>query len=67
MCIRDRYDAEIIDRVNKPCDDYSILATLKADGSIEKTVIGSVLQSYVLDPERKEEFGQMCIRDRGLI
>ena len=53
------YDAEIIDRVNKPCDDYSILATLKADGSIEKTVIGSVLQSYVLDPERKEEFGQL--------
>lgn len=53
------YDAEIIDRVNTPYDGYSILATLKADGTIEKTVIGSVVQSYVLDSERKEEFGQL--------
>ena len=37
------YDTEILERVNRPHDEYSVLVTLKADGTVEKTVVGSVL------------------------
>ena len=30
------FDYEIVQKMNRPHDDYSILVTLKADGSIEK-------------------------------
>lgn len=40
------YDTEILERVNRPHDEYSVLVTLKADGTVEKTVVGSVLASY---------------------
>lgn len=43
------YDTEILERVNRPHDEYSVLVTLKADGTVEKTVVGSVLASYGLD------------------
>lgn len=43
------YDYEIIEKLNHPHDEYSILVTLKADGSIEKTVIGSIMESMTLD------------------
>ena len=35
--------------MNRPHDEYSVLVTLKADGTVEKTVVGSVLASYGLD------------------
>ncbi len=50
------YDYEIIDGMYSPHDDLSILATLKADGSADKTVIGSIARSLVLDRERCEAF-----------
>lgn len=43
------FDYEIIEKINRPHDDYSILVTLKANGSIEKTVVGSVVESLLLD------------------
>ena len=42
------YDTEILERVNRPHDEYSVLVTLKADGTVEKTVVGSILASYGL-------------------
>lgn len=43
------YDYEIIERVLHPHDNYSILATLKTDGTVEKTVIGSITESLSVD------------------
>ncbi len=43
------YDTEIIDRLYQPHDNLSLLVTLKADGSIEKTVIGSIAESLKVD------------------
>ncbi|WP_299348178.1 mannitol dehydrogenase family protein [uncultured Catenibacterium sp.] len=54
LLVAEGYDYEIIDKVYKKNNDLSILATLKADGSIEKTVIGSIAESYVLDPSRED-------------
>ena len=36
------YDYEIIEKSNRPHDNLTILATLKADNTVEKTVVGSI-------------------------
>ena len=38
------FDYEIIEKMNRPHDDLNILVTLKADGNVEKTVIGSIAE-----------------------
>jgi fructuronate reductase len=43
------FDYEIIEKAYKPYDDLSLLVVLKADGSIKKKVIGSVVESLVAD------------------
>ena len=52
----DGFDYEIILKNYRPHDNLSILVTLKADGNVEKTVIGSIGASYVMDREAKEDF-----------
>lgn len=53
------YDYEIIEKMYHPHDDLSILVTLKADGNIEKTVVGSVVESLVLNSDDKAQFGRL--------
>ena len=43
LIVAEGYDYEIIEKMNHPHDGYSILVTLKADGTVEKTVVGSVV------------------------
>ena len=59
LIVAEGYDYEIVEKMNRPHDEYSILATLKADGSIEKTVIGSVMESLALDASKEKEFGRL--------
>ena len=56
LLVAEGFDYEIIEKSYRPQDNYSILVTLKASGAIEKTVIGSILQSLILDSEREEEY-----------
>lgn len=59
LIVAEGFDYEIIEKMNRPQDDYNLLVTLKADGTIEKTVIGSVVESCILDTDRKEEYGRL--------
>ncbi|HCW52509.1 MAG TPA: mannitol dehydrogenase family protein [Clostridium sp.] len=59
IIVAEGYDCEIIDKVNTPCDNLSILVILKSDGSIEKTVVGSLPESLKADPEFKEDFDRL--------
>ncbi len=59
LIVAEGYDYEIIEKMNRPHDDYSILVTLKADGNIEKTVVGSIAESLILDSENKKEFDRL--------
>lgn len=59
LVVAEGFDYEIIEKMNRPHDDYSILVTLKADGSVEKTVVGSVVESHTLDSENDEEFERL--------
>ena len=45
------FDYEIIEKMYRPHDNLSILVTLKANGSIDKTVVGSIAESCILDSD----------------
>jgi len=50
IIVAEGYDYEIIDAAFAPYDDLALSVTLKADGSIEKTVVASVVKSLKMDP-----------------
>ena len=53
------YDYEIIEKMYRPHDNLSILATLKADGTVGKTVVGSIVESLILDSADPQEYGRL--------
>lgn len=59
LIVAEGFDYEIVQKMNRPHDEYTILVTLKADGSVEKTVIGSVVESCILDSENEAEFHRL--------
>ena len=59
LIVAEGYDQEIIEKMYLPYDNYSILATLRADGEIEKTVIGSVAQALVLDTDHRRDWERL--------
>lgn len=59
LVVAEGFDYEIVEKMNHPHDDYSILVTLKADGSVEKTVVGSVVESLTVNAENEEQFGRL--------
>ena len=50
LIVAEGYDYEIIEKMNAPLDGYHILVTLNSDGTMKKTVVGSVVESLALDP-----------------
>lgn len=50
------YDYEIIEKSYRPHDNLSILATLKADNTVEKTIVGSIMESLILDSKNEAEY-----------
>ena len=59
LTVAEGYDYEIIEKMNRPHDDLSILATLKADGTVEKSVTGSIMESLALDSEDTVSFSRL--------
>ena len=59
LVVAEGFDYEIVQKMNRPHDDYTILVTLKANGSIEKTVVGSVVESCILDSDDKAEYDRL--------
>ena len=53
------YDYEIIEKSNRPHDNLSLLATLKAAGTVEKTVVGSIMESLILDSENEAQYNRL--------
>ena len=53
------FDYEIVEKGYRPCDNYSLMVTLKADGQVEKTVIGSIAESRMLDSENEKEYSRL--------
>ena len=59
LVVAEGYDYEIIEKMNHPHDDYNLLVTLKANGSVEKTVIGSVVESLTVNSENTADWTRL--------
>ncbi|MCR5156443.1 MAG: mannitol dehydrogenase family protein [Butyrivibrio sp.] len=53
------YDYEIIEKMYRPHDNLSLLVTLKADGSVDKSIIASIAESCILDSTNESEFERL--------
>ncbi|QEH67982.1 mannitol dehydrogenase family protein [Cellulosilyticum sp. ST5] len=51
IIVVETYDTGIIDLAYKPYDDLNVSVTLKRDGSVNKEIIGSVIESVKSDKE----------------
>ncbi len=49
ILVAEGFDYEIIDDIYKPHDDLTLAVTLHADGSVDKEVIGSVVEAVKVD------------------
>ncbi len=59
IIVAEGYDYDIIDNLNQKSDNLGIVVTLKSDGDVEKAVVGSVVESLVLDSTREMEFQRL--------
>ncbi len=53
------FDYEIIEKMYRPHDNLGIDVTLKASGSIDKSVIGSIVESLTVNPENAEDYDRI--------
>ena len=59
LTVAEGFDYEIIQKMYHPHDDLSILVTLKSTGTIEKTVVGSVMESLELDSNNEAAYARL--------
>ena len=59
IVVAEGYDYEIIKKAYQPQDDLSLLVTLKANGTIEKTVIGSLAESLTVDRQDAADWARL--------
>ena len=51
--------SEAMEQLFHPHDNYTVLVTLKADGSVEKTVVGSLAETLTMDDGYENDFARM--------
>ena len=55
IIVAEGFDEEIIKKIYRPHDLLSIYVMLKADGSIEKKVVGSIAEALAMSRDNKED------------
>lgn len=53
------FDYEIIEKMYRPHDNLGIDVTLKANGTIDKAVIGSIVESLTVNPETAADYSRL--------
>lgn len=59
IIVAEGFDYEIVEKVYAAHDNLGIAVTLKADGTIDKTVIGSVAEALSLDSDNDRAYGRL--------
>ncbi len=59
VVVAESFDHEIITKAYKPYDGLSLSVVLKANGTIEKIVVGSVVESLVADAAYEEDYARL--------
>ncbi len=54
------FDPEIVERVYRPAENIGLVVTLKADGSVDKTLVASIVDSFVADPHLTADWERLC-------
>lgn len=56
ILVAEGFDYEIVDDIYRPHDNLTLAVTLKADGSVDKEIIGSVVESVKVDQAFEEDW-----------
>ncbi len=59
LVVAEGFDYEIVEKMYAPHDNLGIVATLKADGTIDKTIVASVAESIPLDSDNADAYGRL--------
>lgn len=59
IIVAEGFDYEIIEKAYRPFDELSLLVTLKSNGTIEKNIIGSVVESLTMDDIDDADFKRL--------
>ena len=59
LVVAEGFDYEIVEKMYAPHDNLGIVATLKADGNIDKTVVASVAEALPLDSANDAAYGRL--------
>lgn len=59
LVVAEGYDYEIIEKMYRPHDNIGALVTLKANGSVEKTVVGSIMEALAADSENEADWARL--------
>ncbi len=59
LIVAEGYDYEIIEKGYKNLDNLNVLVTLKADGSLDKKVIGSIAEALCVDTNNLEDWNRL--------
>ncbi len=59
LIVAEGYDYEIIDKMYRPHDNIGALVTLKASGTVEKTVVASIIESLTADSSNTEDWNRL--------
>lgn len=59
ILVAEGFDYEIIEKMYAQHDNLGIAVTLKADGAVEKNVVGSIAEAIPLDSENDLAFGRL--------
>lgn len=59
LVVAEGFDYEIVEKMYAPHDNLGIVATLKADGTIDKTIVASVAEALPLDSANDAAYGRL--------
>ncbi len=60
VIVAESFDYELIDSTYRPFDNLTLSVVLKADGSIEKNVVGAITESLKADSSFTEDWARLC-------
>ena len=59
LIVAEGFDYDLIDEIYRPYDNLCLLVTLKSDSTIEKRVIGSIVESLKADPGKHNDWKRL--------
>ncbi len=59
LIVAEGYDYEIIEKMYRPHDNVGALVTLKGNGSVEKTVVASIMEALTADSDNQNDWARL--------